>query len=198
MSKEKISADLVKKLRDKTGASIMECRQALQEAGGDSEKAVENLRRRGQEKAARKADRATSEGVIASYIHSNKKIGAMVEVFCETDFVAKNAEFQEFAHELAMHIAATNPKYLSAENIDPRDLEKYEKFVRDEIASGKKPAEIIEKIVEGKIKKHFEEISLMSQPFIKNPDTTVNDLIKEKIAKIGENIQVGNFSRFEI
>ena len=198
MTEIKISAQLVKDLRGSTGASIMECRNALSEANGDLEKAIEYLRRSGKEKAAKKADRTTAEGVVASYIHSNRKIGAMVEVFCETDFVAKNSEFQELAHDLAMHIAAANPKYLSLGKIDPKDKEDFEKFVRQELASEKKPADIIEKIVEGKVKKHFEDISFLAQPFVKNPDMTVEDLIKEKIAKIGENIQVGNFARFEI
>ena len=198
MTEIKITAQLVKDLRGSTGASIMECRNALAQSKGDLEKAIEYLRKRGKEKAAKKADRTTVEGVVASYIHSNQKIGAIVEVFCETDFVAKNSEFQELAHDLAMHIAAANPKYLSLEKIDPEDKEDFEKFVREELSSEKKPADIIEKIVEGKVKKHFEEISLLAQPFVKNPDMTVEDLIKEKIAKIGENIQVGNFARFEI
>ena len=198
MTEIKITAELVKDLRGKTGASIMECRKALAQSKGDLEKAVEYLRRSGKERAAKKADRTTSEGVVASYVHSNRKVAAMVEVFCETDFVAKNAEFQELAHDLAMHIAAANPKYLSLEKIDPKDREDFEKFVREELASEKKPTDIVEKIVEGKVKKHFEEISLLAQPFVKNPDMTVEDLIKEKISKIGENIQVGNFARFEI
>jgi elongation factor Ts len=205
MTDIKISAELVKELREKTGASIMECRNALVESGGDLEKAMDNLRKRGKEKAAKKADRATAEGVIVSYIHGNKKIAAMVELLCETDFVAKNAEFQELAYDLAMHIAALDPKYISSENIDEKEKLEYEKFAREEFASepaspaGKnKPADLIEKIVMGKAKKHFDEISLLSQSFVKNPDTTVEDLIKEKIAKIGENIQVGNFVRFEI
>jgi elongation factor Ts len=198
MTDIKISAGLVKELREKTGASIMECRNALVEAEGGLEKATENLRKRGKEKAAKKADRATAEGVITSYIHSNKKIGAMVELLCETDFVAKNSEFQALAYDLAMHIAATNPKYLSFENVEEKKKSEYEKFTREEFATEKKPAEILEKMVSGKVKKHFDEISLLSQPFVKNPDTTVEDLIKEKIAKIGENIQVGNFVRFEI
>lgn len=198
MTEIKITADLVKDLRGSTGASIMECRNALFKSGGNLEKAIEYLRRSGKEKAAKKADRTTTEGVIASYIHSNRKIGAMVEIFCETDFVAKNLEFQELAHDLAMHIAAANPKYLSLEKIDPKDKEDFEKFVREELASEKKPADIIEKIVDGKVKKHFEDISFLAQPFVKNPDVTIEDLIKGKIAKIGENIQVGNFARFEI
>lgn len=198
MTDIKITAELVKELREKTGASIMECRNALVAAEGDLEKAVENLRKRGKEKAAKKTDRATCEGVIASYIHSNKKIGAMVELLCETDFVAKNSEFQELAYDLAMHIAATDPKYLSFENVDEKEKSEYEKFVKEEFSGEDKSAEILEKMVSGKVKKYFEETSLLSQPFVKNTDITVEDLIKEKIAKIGENIQVGNFVRFEI
>jgi elongation factor Ts len=198
MTEIKITAELVKDLRGKTGASIMECRNALAESKGDLEKAIEYLRRSGKERASKKADRATAEGVVASYVHSNRRIAAMVEVLCETDFVAKNAEFQELAHDLAMHIAAANPKYLSLEKIDPKDREDFEKFVREELSSENKPTDIIEKIVEGKVKKHFEEVSFLAQSFVKNPDMTVEDLIKEKISKIGENIQVGNFARFEI
>jgi elongation factor Ts len=194
----KISAELVKELREKTGASIIECRNALVEAKGDLEKAVENLRKRGKERAAKKADRTTAEGVVVSYIHSNKKIGAMVELLCETDFVAKNSEFQELAYDLAMHIAALDPKYISSENVDEKDKQEYEKFAREEFANENKPAEILEKMVSGKVKKHFDEISLLSQSFVKNPDVSVEDLVKEKIAKIGENIQIGNFVRFEI
>lgn len=198
MTEIKISAELVKELRARTGASIMECRNALAEANGDSEKAVQNLRKRGKEKAAKKAERATAEGVVASYIHSNQKIGAMMEVLCETDFVAKNSEFQELAHDLAMHVAAADPKYLSAEKVDEKERTEYEKFARDEFAAENKPAEVLEKMVAGKVKKHFDELSLLSQPFVKNPEITVEDLIKEKISKIGENIQIGNFVRFEI
>jgi len=205
MTDIKISAELVKELRKKTGASIMECRNTLVEARGNLEKAAENLRKRGKEKAAKKADRATAEGVVVSYIHSNKKIGAMLELLCETDFVAKNSEFQELAYDLAMHIAATNPKYLSFENVDEKEKSEYENFAREEFASESassadknKPADLIDKIVAGKTKKYFDTISLLSQPFVKNPDTTIGELIADKIAKIGENIQIGNFVRFEI
>jgi elongation factor Ts len=198
MENTKIPAQLVKELRERTGASIMECRSALAEAEGDIEKAIENLRRRGKEKAAKKADRATAEGVVASYVHGNGKIGSMIELYCETDFVAKNSEFQELAHDLAMHVAAMNPKYLSFDKVDEKEKKEYEKFVRNEFEGENKPADILEKMVAGKVKKHFEEISLMSQSFIKNPDTNIEDLVKEKIAKIGENIQIGNFARFEI
>jgi elongation factor Ts len=198
MTDIKISAGLVKELREKTGASVMECRNALVEAKGDLEKAADFLRIRGKEKAAKKADRATAEGVVVSYIHSNKKIGVMIELLCETDFVAKNSEFQDLAYDLAMHIAASNPKFLSFEKVDEKEKSEYEKFAREEFAGVEKPAEIMEKMVSGKVKKYFDESSLLSQLFVKNPDLTVEDLIKEKIAKIGENIQVGNFVRFEI
>lgn len=198
MPNKKIDANLVKELRDQTGASIMECKKALEKAAGDIGKAIVYLKQKGKEKAAKKADRATGEGVVASYIHSNKKVGSIVELRCETDFVAKNAEFQELAYDLAMHIAAMAPRYLSMENVSEEEKSEYERLVREELSSEKKPAEIVKKIVEGKIKKHFEEISLLGQSFIRNPEITIGDLIKEKISKIGENIQVGNFVRFEI
>lgn len=194
----KIPAAEVKNLREKTGASVMECRNALFESGGNIEKALEYLKKRGNEKALKKAERKTSEGAVAAYIHSNKKIGAMVELFCETDFVARNDEFQELAYDIAMHIAAMNPKYLSFENVSAEDRDEYEKMVRKETVLEKKPAEVVEKIVEGKIKKHFKGMTLFDQSFVKNPEVTIGGLIKEKISKIGENIQVGNFARFEI
>lgn len=198
MTEIKISAELVKNLRDKTGASIMECRNALVESKGEMEMASEYLRKRGKERAAKKADRATAEGLVASYIHSNGKIGALVEIMCETDFVAKNSEFQELAHDIAMHIAAADPKYLSSDKVGDAERAEIEKFAREEFAGEKKPADILEKMVAGKTKKHFDEISLLSQPFVKNPEITVADLVKEKISKIGENIQIGKFVRFEI
>jgi len=194
----KISAQEVKKLREKSGASVMDCREALEKCQGNEEKATELLRKKGQEKAGKKSDRNTQEGVVAAYIHSNKKIGAMVELKCETDFVAKNSEFQDLAYDIAMHIAALAPQYLSSADVPEKDRNEYEHLAREEAAEGSKPADIIEKIVAGKMKKHFEDISLLDQNFVKNPDISVKELIKEKIAKIGENIQVGEFSRFEI
>ena len=194
----KIPAAEVKELREKTGASVIECRNALQEGKGDFDKALECLRRRGNEKAVKKAERATSEGIVATYVHSNQKIAAMVELLCETDFVARNTEFQELAHDLAMHIAAMNPKYESLEKVPNEDRKEYEEIVKEEVASEKKPPEIMEKIISGKVEKYFNSISLMSQNFVKNPDITIENLIKEKIAKIGENIQLGNFARFSI
>jgi elongation factor Ts len=198
IAKKNISAEHVKNLRNQTGASVMECKKALEKSGGDIKEAVKYLKKSGNEKAGKKASRATGEGVVAAYIHSNKKIGAMVELRSETDFVAKNSEFQELAYDIAMHVAAMNPRYLSFEKVIPKDKKDYELLVREEIASQNKPADIIEKIVEGKIKKHFEEMALLSQAFVKNPDVTVGDMIKEKIAKIGENIQVERIERFEI
>ena len=197
-TKKNISADHVKKLRDQTGASVMDCKKALEKSEGDIDKAVEYLKKSGKEKAGKKAQRATGEGVVAAYIHSNKKIGVLVELRCETDFVAKNSEFQELAYDVAMHVAAMDPKYLSFEQISDKDKKDYESIIGEEVASQDKPANIIEKIIEGKVKKHFEEISLLEQSFIKNPDVTVGDMIKEKIAKIGENIQVERMERFEI
>lgn len=146
----------------------------------------------------KKAARVTAEGVVAGYIHSNKKVGALVELRSETDFVAKNKEFQDLAYDLAMHVAAMAPQYLSFSDVSQKEKEEYEHFVREELALTKKPADVVEKIIEGKLKKHFEEMSLMSQSFVKNPQMTIDELIKEKILKMGENIQIENFVRFEI
>jgi elongation factor Ts len=197
-AKKNISANHVKELRNQTGASVMDCKKALEKSAGNVEQAIEYLKKSGKEKAGKKAQRATGEGVVAAYIHSNKKIGAMVELHCETDFVAKNSEFQELAYDIAMHVAAMAPKYLSFEQISEKDKKDYEGIVKEEVASQNKPPDIARKIIEGKVKKHFEEMSLLEQSFVKNPDVTVGDMIKEKIAKIGENIQVERMERFEI
>lgn len=194
----KISADQVKNLRELTGASVMECREALENSGGETEKAREYLRKKGKEKAQKKSGRETKEGIVAAYIHSNKKIGALVEIRCETDFVAKNSEFQEFAHDLAMHVAAMDPQYISPKDVSRKEKEEYEALVRKELAGEKKSAEVVEKIIVGKTAKYFSEQCLLSQKFVKNPDMTVEDLIKEKISKIGENIKVEKIVRFEI
>ncbi len=197
-TKNNISADHVKELRDQTGASVMDCKKALEKSAGNVEQAIEYLKKSGKEKAGKKAQRETREGVVTAYVHSNKKIGAIVELRCETDFVAKNSEFQELAYDIAMHVAAMAPKYLSFEQISEKDKKDYEGIVKEEVASQNKPADIARKIIEGKVKKHFEKISLLEQSFVKNPDVTVGDIIKEKIAKIGENIQVEKIERFEI
>ncbi|OGI27288.1 MAG: translation elongation factor Ts [Candidatus Moranbacteria bacterium RIFOXYB1_FULL_43_19] len=195
---KKISADQVKKLREETGASVMECREALVNSEGDAEKAREYLRKKGKEKAQKKSGRETREGVVSAYIHSNKKIGALVEIRCETDFVAKNAEFQELSHDLAMHVAAMDPKFILFDEVSEKERKEYEDLAREEITKEKKPKEIVEKIVSGKTEKHFSEQCLMRQKFIKNPDITVEDLVKEKISKIGENIKIERIVRFEI
>ncbi|OGI26414.1 MAG: elongation factor Ts [Candidatus Moranbacteria bacterium RBG_13_45_13] len=198
MSAKTITAAQVKELRAKSGVSVMECKKALEKTHGDLEKALAWLKQRGREKAVKKAARTTSEGIIASYIHSNRKVGAMVELRSETDFVAKNKEFQDLAYDLAMHVAAMAPKYLSFSDVGQKEKDEYEHLSREELALAKKPADVVEKIIEGKTKKHFSEMSLMSQAFVKKPEMTIDELVKEKILKIGENIQIENFIRFEI
>lgn len=190
--------DKIKTLREKTGAGVVDVKKALEEAGGDEQKAVEILRAKGHSKALKKADREAKEGVVASYIHSNKKIGVLIQLYCETDFVARNSEFQELAKDIAMHIAAINPQFTRPEDISADVIEKENKIWRKQLENEKKPDDIKKKILAGKEKKFREEISLLAQPFVKNPDITVGDLIAEKVGKIGENIQVGKFVRFEL
>jgi len=193
-----MSLEQIKKIREMTGAGMVEVKKALDEVQGNEEKAVEILRKSGQAKALKKTDREAKEGVLGAYIHSNNKIGAMVKIFCETDFVARNEEFQELAKDIAMHISAMSPAYLKPEEVDDKLLEKEREIWTEQMKDEKKPQEIMDKIMEGKEKKFREEISLLTQPFIKNPDITVGELITEKIGKIGENIQVGEFARFEL
>jgi len=194
----KITSQMVKELRDKTNAGMMDCKKALGETDGDMEKAVDLLRQKGLAVAAKRADRATSEGVIECYIHAGGKLGVMVEVGCETDFVAKTDDFKAFARDIAMHVAAVNPVAVSREEI-PAELIEREKaiYVKQAQDSGK-PENIIEKIVTGKIEKYISEICLMEQKFVKNPDLTVQDLLNELIAKMGENISVKRFARFQV
>ncbi len=196
--KKNISAEEVKKLRDSTGVSVMDCRKALEKCEGNMRDALSYLQKTGFEKASKKTDRQTSEGVVASYIHGNKKVGSLLELLCETDFVARNSQFQELAHDLAMHIAAMNPQYLAFEKVPHEKVSEYEEIIKREMALEGKSPEIAKRAIDGKVKKHFDEISLMSQKFVKNPDITIEDLLKENIAKVGENIQVGDFARFEI
>ena len=188
----------IKNLRERTGAGIVEVKKALEEAGGDEAKAIEILRKRGKEKALKKSDRTAAEGVIASYIHSNAKVGAIVKLLCETDFVARNEEFKALAQDIAMHITASNPKYIKPEDVPQESVDKEKEIWKEQLKGEGKPEEIMVKILEGKEKKFREEISLLTQPFVKNPDQTVGELITEKIGKIGENIQVGEFSRLEL
>ncbi|EKE20687.1 MAG: hypothetical protein ACD_7C00503G0005 [uncultured bacterium] len=193
-----MSLEQIKKIREITGAGMVDVKKALDEAAGDEVKAVELLRKSGQAKALKKNDREAKEGVIGSYMHSNNKIGAMVKLYCETDFVARNEEFKELAKDIAMHISAMSPKFLSPESVPEEMLEKEREIWTEQLKNEGKPAEIMAKIMNGKEKKFKEEISLLTQPFVKNPDLTISELITEKIGKIGENIQLGDFFRFEL
>jgi len=193
-----ISASLVRELREKTGAGIMDCKKALKENNGDLENAIDFLRQKGLSAASKKAGRAATEGVIGSYIHAGGKIGVLVEVNCETDFVARNEDFQSLVRDLAMHIAAANPLHVRREEIQAELLEKERDIFRAQALESGKPEKIVDKIVDGKIDKFCSEVSLMEQPFVKKPDIKVEDLIKESISKIGENISVRRFSRFHV
>jgi elongation factor Ts len=193
-----ISAKLVKDLRDKTGAGMMDCKEALTASGGDMVKAVEFLRKKGLATAQKRAGRATSEGAIASYIHMGSKLGVMVEVNSETDFVAKNEHFQEFAKNIAMHIAASNPLGIRPEDISPEIVAKEREIYTAQARETGKPEKVIEKIVEGKLKKFFEDNCLLNQPYVRNPDITVGDLLNDLVAKIGEHISIKRFVRFQV
>lgn len=193
-----ISAEMVKGLREKTGAGIMDCKEALKSSDGDMEKAVDFLRKKGLATASKRAGRAMSEGAIGSYIHMGGKIGVLVEVNCETDFVAKNDDFQEMVKNIAMHIAATNPLGVRAEEIAPETVEKEKEIYRAQALESGKPEKVVDKIVEGKLAKFFKESCLLDQPFVRDPDITVQDMLNEAIAKIGENITVRRFVRYQI
>lgn len=193
-----ISAEMVKELRQRTGIGMMECKKALKESKGDIEKAITVLRKKGYARAKEKMDRETSEGVIGSYIHLNGKIGVLVEVNCESDFVARNEEFKELVKNIAMHIAASNPKYISSEDVPPEELEQEKEIIREQFKDSGKPPEIVEKIVEGKSKKFYEEVCLVNQPYIKDDKISVKQLVADYIAKFGENINIKRFARFEL
>lgn len=193
----KISASLVKELREKTGAGMLDCRNALQETDGDLDKAVDLLREKGLSKAAKKSSRIAAEGLVEAYIHGGR-IGVLVEVNSETDFVAKTNEFKDFVKDVAMQIAASSPKYVSREEV-PEEIINHEKEVLTQQAMNEgKPQNIAEKMVQGRIEKFYKEIVLLEQPFIKDPDKSIETLLKEKIAKIGENIKIRRFVRFEV
>ncbi len=191
-----ITAQMVKELREKTGAGMMECKKALESSGGDFNKAIEILRQKGLATAQKKASREAREGIITSYIHMDK-IGVMLELNCETDFVARNEEFRQLAKDIAMQIAAANPQYIQREDI-PQDVIEKEKEIYKSQIKGNKPPQVIEKILEGKLEKFFEEVCLLDQPFIKEPEKKIKDLITEKVAKFGENIMVRRFVRFQV
>src|SRR6201987_418129 len=193
-----ISATQVKDLREKTGAPMMDCKQALTEAKGNLEEAVVLLRKRGVSVAAKKATRVTSEGSVASYIHAGGKIGVLVEVNCESDFVARTEDFKELIHDIAMHIAASDPKFVRKEDVTPEAFEREKDIYRAQAAATGKPPQVVEKIVEGKMTKFYEEVCLLDQPFVKEPGITVHQLIASKIGQLGENISVRRFARFKV
>ena len=193
-----ITAAAVKELRDRTGCGMMDCKKALVECNGDADKAIDYLREKGLAKAAKKADRNAKDGYIFSYIHNTGKVGVLVELDCETDFVAKTDEFQKLGHEIAMHIAAANPQYLAPEDV-PADVVEHEKSVyREQLIAEGKPADRLDKILEGKVRKYYEQVCLLEQPWIRDSDKKINDLIVELIAKMGENMKVRHFARFAI
>jgi elongation factor Ts len=193
-----ISAAQVKELREKTGAPMMDCKTALSEAKGDLEQAVVLLRKRGVSVAAKKATRVTSEGSVASYIHAGGKIGVLVEVNCESDFVARTEDFKELVHDIAMHIAASDPKFVRKEDVTPEAFEREKDIYRAQAAATGKPPQVVEKIVEGKMSKFYEEVCLYEQPFIKDQTVSISQLVATKIGKLGENISIRRFARFKV
>lgn len=192
-----ITASMVKELRERTGVGMMDCKRALQDSNGDVDKAVELLRERGLASAAKKAGRIAAEGIVESYIHGGGRIGVLVEVNCETDFVAKTDEFKTFVRDIAMHIAATNPQYVTREQIPQEDLDKEKDILKAQALNEGKPEKIVDRMIVGRIEKYIKEICLMEQPFVKDPDKTVQDVLNEQIATIGENMSVRRFVRFE-
>lgn len=193
-----IKAELVKELRQRTGIGMMECKQALQESKGDIDKAIVILRKKGYARAQGKMSRETAEGIIGSYIHLNGKIGVLLEVNCESDFVARNNEFKELVKNIAMHIAASNPRYVSSEEISPEILEQEKDIIKEQFKDSKKPPEIVEKIIQGKLGKFYEEVCLLDQPYIKDDKVSVKQLVASYIAKFGENIRISRFARYEL
>ena len=194
----KIDAKLVKELREKSGAPMGDCLKALQEAKGDMENAFVVLRKRGMASAAKKASRSTNEGAVGTYIHAGGKIGVLIELNCESDFVARTDDFQELLKDIAMHIAAVDPRYVGKDEVTPEDIECEKEIYRAQAAATGKPANIIEKMLEGKMGKYYEEFCLLEQPFIKDQTLTIGQLIAQKVAKLGENISVRRFARFKI
>jgi len=195
---DKIDAKLVKELREMTGAPMGDCLKALQETKGDKEAAVIVLRKRGMASAQKKAARTTNEGAVGTYIHAGGKIGVLLELNCESDFVARTEDFQELLKEISMHIAASDPRYVKTEDVTPEDMEREKEIYRAQAASTGKPANVIEKIVEGKMAKFYEEVCLLEQPFIKEQTISIKELIAQKVGKLGENITVRRFARFKV
>lgn len=193
-----ITTEQIKELRDKTGISVMQCKKALEDASGDQEKALAILRSKGKEIASKKGERTLGSGIIASYIHGNGVVGVMVELSCESDFVAKNEEFKTLAYDIAMHTAATNPKFVQNNQISDDERASASQIFADEVAKSGKPSDIQKKMMEGKLSTYFKEQTLLDQPFVKNPDITVKDLIDTAIQKFGERIEVARFTRFSV
>jgi len=193
-----ISATQVKELRDKTGAGFMDCRSALTEAGGDIDKAVTVLRTRGQARAAKRSGRATTQGLVGNYIHTGGQVGVLVEVACESDFVARTDEFQHLVREIAMHIAAANPLYVTRSQVPNESVEQEKEIFRAQFKESKKPPEVIDKIVDGKLKSYYKQVVLLEQPSIRDPKTSIGDLVTGAIAKMGENITIVRFARFKV
>lgn len=193
-----VSASAVKELREKTGAGMLDCKKALDESEGNIERAAEILREKGLAAAAKKGGRIATEGVVEAYIHAGGRIGVLVEINCETDFVGKTEQFREFARDIAMQIAAANPKFVRREEVSGEELEKEKEILRAQALNEGKPEKIVDRMVEGRINKYYEEYCLMEQSFIKDPDKTIDTLLKEKIAAIGENISIRRFVRYEL
>lgn len=193
-----ISAQQVKELRDKTGAGMMDCKRALEEANGDMEKAVDVLRKKGVAKAEKKSSRAANEGLITSYIHPGGRIGVLLEINCETDFVAKTDDFQNLANDIAMQIAAMSPLALSRDDVDETVIEKEKDIYKEQALQEGKPEHIVDKIINGRLEKFYSQVTLLEQPFVKDTDKSVSELITEAVAKLGENIAVSRFVRYEL
>lgn len=193
-----ISKDLIRELRNKTGAGVMDCKQALLEAGGDIQKAQDILREKGSVVAIKRSARKTQEGLVSSYVHSGNKLGVLLEINCETDFVAKTSEFSRLAKELAMQIAAMDPLWIKPEDVPKEVIEKEKEIYKKQVQESGKPEKVIEKIAQGRLEKYFTQVCLLEQPYIKNPKLKVKDLITELISKLGENIRVGRFTRLKV
>jgi elongation factor Ts len=193
-----VSANAVKELREKTGAGMMDCKKALAETGGDVQKAIDHLRQKGLAAAAKKADRVAADGAVGAYVHPGGKIGVLVEINCETDFVARTAEFQSLLKDIAMQVAAANPRYLRREEVPAAELDKEKEIYRQQALETGKPEKVVDKIVEGKLERFYSEACLLEQAFIKDPDKKVTDIVNESIGRLGENIQIRRFSRYHL
>lgn len=193
-----VSAKVVSELRQKTGAGMMDCKKALAESSGDIEKAVEYLRKKGLSAAAKKAGRVAAEGAVASYIHAGGKLGVLLEVNCETDFVARNEAFQQFVKDISMHVAASSPRYVGRDEVPAAEVDKEREILAAQVEQSGKPANVIAKIVEGRLNKFFQEVCLLEQPFVKEPDKSVEQLLNEVVAKIGERIVIRRFVRWQL